>query len=267
MIYDPPTRGARNMAVDEAILTAVAAGGVPPTLRFYQWKPACLSLGYGQRAREADLERLHERGWEIVRRPTGGRAILHRHELTYSLALPIDHPIAAGGIIESYRRISDALLTGLQALGLHANADRMADDAHLTPVCFETPSHYEITVAGKKLIGSAQVRRKGGMLQHGSLPLTGDIADICDVLVYPDEAARAASKQDVRAHAATLVDGLCGGVGCPPLKSLLVEHISAAFGVDFLARLTSRDLTPDEWAHAEQLEREIYGSDEWTFRR
>jgi len=255
------------MAIDDAILTAVAAGAVPPTLRFYLWKPACLSLGYGQRAREADLDRLHERGWEIVRRPTGGRAILHRRELTYSLALPIEHPIAAGGIIESYRRISAALLGGLRALGVQADADRMADGAPITPVCFETPSHYEIAVDGKKLIGSAQVRRQGGILQHGSLPLTGDIADICDGLVYPDEAARAAAKLDVRAHAATLVDVLGGGVGCPPVKSLIAAHISAAFGVTYGERSTSRDLTPDERAQVERLEREVYGNPEWTFRR
>jgi lipoate-protein ligase A len=84
--------GAHNMAVDDAILTSVSGRDSLPTLRLYGWALPCLSLGYGQRAREADVARLAERGWEIVRRPTGGRAILHTDELTYSLALPIDDP-------------------------------------------------------------------------------------------------------------------------------------------------------------------------------
>lgn len=264
IIYDPPTDGARNMAIDEAILTAVAAGAAPPTLRFYQWKPACLSLGCGQRAREADAERLRERGWDIVRRPTGGRAILHRHELTYSLALPLDHPIAAGGIVESYRRISAVFIAALRTLGVEPHADRVSGDAALTPVCFETPSHYEITVGGKKLIGSAQMRRKGGILQHGSLPLAGDIADICDALVYPDQAARETSKRDVRAHAATLIDVM--GVCCPPTKTVIAARLCEAFGVR-LEKRTWHDLTADERAHVERLTRDVYANPAWTFRR
>jgi len=260
------------MAIDDAILTAVAAGEAPPTLRFYLWKPACLSLGYGQRAREVDLERLRERGYDLVRRPTGGRAILHTRELTYSLALPIDHPIAAGGIVDSYRRISEALLIGLRELGLQAQADRINGDAVLTPVCFETPSHYEITVGGKKLIGSAQVRRKCGILQHGSLPLVGDIAGICDVLAYPDETARQASKRDVRAHAATLTDALNNEATpcCPPVKSLIVSQLSNAFGAIYdvgYFKVNSQQLTPNELANVERLTRDVYGNDEWTFRR
>src|SRR4051794_13846617 len=194
------------MAVDEAILAAVSARDVPPTLRLYAWTPPCLSLGYGQHAREADTERLAQRGWDIVRRPTGGRAILHTDELTYSLALPIDHPLAQADLVESYRQISAALQIALDQLGAQAQANRAETDTTqaLNPICFETPSHYEITVAGRKLVGSAQVRRKQGILQHGTLPLTGDLTRICDVLVYPDEMARSAAKADVRARALTL---------------------------------------------------------------
>ena len=172
LIYDQPTFGARNMALDEAILTAVAAGDAPPTLRLYSWTPPCLSLGYGQHAHEADLDRLAARGWGIVRRPTGGRAILHADELTYSLALPLDDPLAAGGVIDSYRRISAALLAALQRLGAQPSAERAPAESSqpLSPVCFETPSHYEITVAGRKLIGSAQMRRRGGLFSMALCP-------------------------------------------------------------------------------------------------
>ncbi len=112
LIYDSPTAGARNMAVDQALLESGH-----PTLRLYTWQPDCLSLGYGQRAAEVDLNRLRAAGWDLVRRPSGGRAILHADELTYSLSLPADHPCAQGTVIESYRRFSTALLAGLRTPG------------------------------------------------------------------------------------------------------------------------------------------------------
>ena len=124
LIYDTPLDGARNMAIDEAILESVSAEKVLPTLRFYAWSPPCLSLGYGQSVRDVDFKRIADAGWQVVRRPTGGRAILHMDELTYSVAIPANHPIAAGSIMESYRRISRALLTGLRELGLQPQADR-----------------------------------------------------------------------------------------------------------------------------------------------
>src|SRR5690606_4447389 len=117
--------------------------------------------------------------------------ILHTDELTYSIALPEDHPIADRGIIESYQRISRALMQALATLGAPVESSRR-DEMPKTPgpVCFEVPSHYEITFGERKLIGSAQMRRRGGMLQHGTLPLSGDVSRICDVLVYADEDER-----------------------------------------------------------------------------
>ena len=155
--------GATNMAVDCAIAEAVARGLQPPTLRLYGWSPFCLSLGYGQRVREADTEALCERGWDMVRRPTGGKAILHGDELTYSLSLPLDHSLAGGDVVESYRRISVGLLRGLECLDVEAAAEHQGAGLRRLdagPVCFEIPSHYEISVGGRKLIGSAQLRRK-----------------------------------------------------------------------------------------------------------
>ena len=110
------------MAVDSAILEAVAAGTQPPTLRLYGWQPFCLSLGYGQRVRDVDREALAQRGWDLARRESGGKAILHGDEITYSLCLPRDHPLALSDVIESYRRISRGLLRALEGLGLAAQA-------------------------------------------------------------------------------------------------------------------------------------------------
>jgi lipoyl(octanoyl) transferase len=265
LIYDQPTLGARNMALDEALLASVSAGDMPPTLRLYTWTPPCLSLGYGQHAREADTARLAQRGWDMVRRPTGGRAILHADELTYCLALPIDHPLAQENLIESYRQISQALLIALDRLGAQAQADRAETDTSQppNPICFETPSHYEITVEGRKLVGSAQVRRKQGILQHGTLPLTGDISRICDALVYPDEAARSAARADVHARALTLEEALGVAVDWQTVADAVAQGFTDAFDLT----LTPDTLTSTEWERAERLTAEVYANPDWTFRR
>jgi lipoate-protein ligase A len=244
-------------------MTAVASGEVAPTLRLYGWVPPCLSLGYGQRAGDVDRSRLAAREWEIVRRPTGGSAILHTDELTYSVALPIEHELARGGVVESYRRISSALQSALMRLGVQPRAERAESPTAPKPVCFETPSHYEITVEGRKLIGSAQVRRRNGLLQHGTLPLTGDISRICEALVYPDEQARAAAKAAVRARAITLSEALRREVDWQTAADAVTEGFAEALDIAF----TSEALSASESAVVERLTAEIYGGDDWTFRR
>lgn len=167
------------MARDEAILEAVARDEQPPTLRLYAWRVPTLSLGYAQPSADADLSRLRERGWGLVRRLSGGRAILHADEITYSVTLPESHPLAQGGVIESYRRLSAALIAALRLLApaMPIEADQRHERAAApNAICFEVPSDYEITARGKKLIGSAQMRKYGGVLQHGALPLGGDVA-------------------------------------------------------------------------------------------
>lgn len=257
--------GAWNMAVDEAILASVGAGDAPPTLRLYSWTPPCLSLGYGQRARDADTGRIAARGWQIVRRPTGGRAILHADELTYSLALPPDHPLALEAVVESYRAISRGLMAALERLGAAVQAEK-ADTAamQIGAVCFETPSHYEITVGGRKLVGSAQVRRTYGVLQHGTLPLTGDIARICDALAYADDAERDAAKAAVRARALTLETALGGrAVTWDEAARVIAQGFRETFGID----LIEADLSNAERENASRFVTERYGSHDWTFRR
>ncbi len=295
LIYDSPTAGSTNMAVDMAILAAVGAGQAPPTLRLYAWSPPCLSLGYGQWAAEADFERAAARGWDVVRRPTGGRAILHTDELTYSVILPAGDDIAAGNVVESYRRISRALVAGLVKLGVQPEADKQSDriEAH-GPVCFETASHYEITASGRKLIGSAQVRRKEGVLQHGSVPLYGDLGRICDALVYASESQREAAKTQVRARAATLQDALNpvhgyevktgltsplsmqwgGDLGEGILQKdffliwqTTADAVAAGFAETFEIDFTRGELPDAERVEAERLKAEVYGNEAFTRRR
>jgi lipoate-protein ligase A len=259
LIYDLPMEGRNNMAVDEAILDAVCVHQSPPTLRLYAWTPACLSLGYGQSPFDVDRQRLDKMGWDVVRRPTGGKAILHTDELTYSVSLPADHPLAQGGILESYQRISRALMAALSGLGLRTRSEKQADDTkEAGAVCFEVPSHYEITADSRKLIGSAQTRRKAGLLQHGSLPLTGDIARICDVLAYPDEVSREVGRQAVRARAITLAEALGHAVDWYTAADALAWGFETALDIAFDVGLS--ELTEAEERRADELARTRYAT-------
>lgn len=266
LLRHPAARGARNMAVDAAILENVVEGMSPPTLRFYDWDPACLSLGFAQNFADVDEELCAARGWDVVRRPTGGRAILHTDELTYSVIGPSDEPRLAGGVLESYKRLSEGLMHSLKLLGLPVEQHPMHQSNGLgdldNPVCFEVPSDYEITLYGKKIIGSAQARRKGGVLQHGSLPLFGDIARITHILRYPSEERRRAAAERVRARAATVEEGLGRRVTFAEAQDAFVRGFSEALNIHF----EEGELTEAEEAAAERWLGERYGAAAWTQR-
>lgn len=252
------------MAVDEAIAEAVAAGESPATLRFYAWEPACLSLGYTQPVTDVDFERLHAHGWDVVRRQTGGRAILHIDELTYSVVAPLDEPRVHGGIIDSYRRLSAGLMAGLLHLGAGARAEKGAEEAHgfKGAVCFVVPSDYEITVEGRKLLGSAQSRRNGVVLQHGALPLSGDLGRICEALYFDSEEEREEARDQVRTRAVTLEAALGDEIGMARVVGALMAGFCEALNL----QLEEGELTPQEAARAEDLRITKYASDEWTRR-
>jgi lipoate-protein ligase A len=247
-----------NMAIDEAILHAVAAGQALPTLRFYAWEPPCLSLGRAQKASDVDSAALEAAGFGLVRRPTGGKAILHIDELTYSVVAPQAEPRLAGGILESYRRLSTGLVRGLERLNVpEIVADqRAARDRPAGPVCFEVPSDYEITVGGRKLVGSAQMRAQGAVLQHGALPLYGDIARICPLLVtHPNPDA-------VRARAATVEMATSKRVSWDEAA----EALAAGFAEMLNLRLEPGTLTREEQSQAARLRAAKYATDAWTRR-
>ena len=258
LIYSAPTDGATNMAVDGAIVRAVAAELVPPTLRFYAWEPACLSLGRAQKVSDVDLQALWATGFGLVRRPTGGKAILHVDELTYSVVAPQEEPRVAGGIVSSYRRLSAGLVRGIERLGVTGLvADQRAENRHLEgPVCFEVPSDYEITVGGRKLVGSAQMRARGVVLQHGTVPLYGDISRICALL--------AAHPDPVRVHArATTVEE---ALGRRVTWNEAAEAVKEGFSEALYLRLEPGVLTDEERAWAEELRATQYALDDWTHR-
>jgi lipoate-protein ligase A len=221
------------MALDEAMLENASAGRVPPTLRLYAWNPPCLSLGRAQPLEAVDLVRLQAEGWDWIRRPTGGRAILHTDELTYAVAGPMDHPDLGGGVLDSYRKLSAGLVRALEILGVRPDPPvetRVDEKGRNQPICFEVPSAYEITVGGKKLIGSAQVRRRGGVLQHGSLPLSGDLTRICRALRYKDEESRRAARERLTKHALTLEELLGHRVSWETAARALAQGFEEALG-------------------------------------
>ena len=266
LIISKPLEGAWNMAVDEAILESVGAKLAAPTLRLYAWQPPCLSLGYAQPVSDVDLPALDRSGWQLVRRPTGGRAILHTDELTYAVIAPLHEERVAGGVLESYRRLAQALLMALQLLGLSAQSNSKYP---LPPgiqqngaVCFEVPSNYEITVNGKKIIGSAQARRLSGVLQHGSLPLNGDLARITCGLRFEDDPARTTAAQRLLEHATTLESFL--------RRPVTWDETAAAFKTAFEESLNLRlelgRLGPTEMKRAAELVKEKYAHPTWMNR-
>jgi lipoyl(octanoyl) transferase len=276
LLISPPYPGALNMAVDEAILEAVGRGTSLPTLRLYSWQPPCISLGYGQPIADVDINQLAQSGWDIVRRPTGGRAILHTDELTYAVIAPHSEMRLAGSILESYFRLSQALLKALNMLGIAAQANPkiealqgnenshnvQGDKKQIGPVCFEVPSAYEITAMDKKLIGSAQARRKEGILQHGSLPLYGDLSRITRVLKFNDHKSREEAADRLLLRATTVESVLGKRIDW----QTAADSLCKAFQQVLNLKLVGIPLTETEKSKANELVHIKYAHHSWNER-
>ena len=197
--------GAWNMAFDTDRAHAVDAGSAEPALRVYRWEPWCISLGRHQAEEDIDRVRARRDGIGIVRRPTGGRAILHAEELTYSVVMPSE----GLGIMEVYKRISDALAAGLRALvpGIEmAKSQPDFQKLYREPgsiPCFSSSARYEIEFGGRKLVGSAQRRIGSTVLQHGSVLIGPAHLRLADYLAVPDE-TRGDIRSDMERHTVTL---------------------------------------------------------------
>jgi len=178
IIQDSLGDGYLNMAKDKAILIACSEGKAPATLRVYGWKRPTLSIGYSQDiSKYIDLESCKKNNIPVVRRFTGGRALLHQYELTYSVIAPIPHKLFPGSLRGAFEKISRAILESLKIGGIMGaevagkKNSILGSESRRSPACFSMVNHCEITVEGKKLIGSAQRRLRSAFLQHGSLIL------------------------------------------------------------------------------------------------
>ncbi|WP_219834197.1 biotin/lipoate A/B protein ligase family protein [Paenibacillus sp. R14(2021)] len=270
---------AENMAIDEAILTAHQEGLVPPTVRFYGWNPGTLSIGYFQQAdKEIDFEALRGYGLGFVRRATGGRAVLHDQELTYSIVVSEHYPGIPASVAEAYRVLSMGLLFGFRKLGLAAKmtgldeeappqAESSLQRAALSAACFDAPSKYELVVEGRKIAGSAQMRAKGVILQHGSILLELDTDKLFAVLRFADPEAKARMQRVFGRKAAAINACLRQKGGQPATMEMLENAFRAGFEEGLGAELAASELTAYELALAERLAREKYAADSWNLRR
>jgi lipoate-protein ligase A len=249
--------GAHHMARDDALRHHFRPGRDRPILCLYSWRPACLTIGYSQPIASIDLVACRVAGIEVVRRPTGGRAVLHDGELTYSLIAAIDDPTIGGSITTSYRRISLGLLAGLAALGVAA---RLAPGepggdlaARRSGACFAAATRHEIVWQGRKLVGSAQARRHGVLLQHGSLPLTASRQSLAGLLL-------AVPTVELSRHLAAVTTTVAEitGQSWPPAAAanLLAPALAAALKIE----LRSSHLTPAERTSVARLAAERYHS-------
>jgi lipoate-protein ligase A len=260
--------GAINMALDEAIAQSVREGEVPPTIRFYGWEPAALSLGYFQSLeKEVNIEACEERGIDVVRRLTGGRAVLHNDELTYSLVVSEDISFLPDSIIESYKIISQGLLAGLKELGIEAElvslSDKKKKRGDKSAACFDAPSWYEISVDGKKIVGSAQTRREGVILQHGSILNTQDIDKLFSILNFKSDRRKERFKKIFIKKATTIYDVLEKSFSLEELSNAFKKGMEVGMGIS----LEEAELTEKEWKSAKDLAENKYSSREWNFKR
>ncbi len=264
LIHSGALRGAMNMALDEALFEAVARGDSPPVVRLYRWEPATVTLGYAQRdARAINFAACRELGFDVVRRSTGGRAVLHQHEVTYALIAPIDHPLFAGGILESYRAIARPLQEMLTGFGVEVElvpARRTAASSQLHDICFTAPASYELAVAGRKIAGSAQKRNERAFLQHGSIPVDLDPEVMARVLSPPDLADLAAAANQLRDKV--------GWINRYQEIPLTLERVEAAMEESFVRVYPGHwevgQPTEAEWQRARQLCAERFYVPEWN---
>jgi lipoate-protein ligase A len=236
--------GAENMACDEALLMGVThaldLGEAPAvTLRLYTWEPPAVSLGYHQRAEDLDLERLRAEGVPVVRRPTGGRAIYHARELTYAVAGPLDLFGRGTSVLASYRALSAPILEGFRmAFGVDARLAAKRPEpgpADRSPVaCFARPAPCDAVAGGKKIVGSAQVRRRGAFLQHGSIPLA------------PREKLERSVLLGAGARRIDTLGSLSEAAGHPVSMGDAAEAVIAGFAAVFGVKFVEGELCADE---------------------
>lgn len=247
--------GAWNMAVDEALALEASQPVATPTLRVFSWQPPCISLGYHQRVEEIDRARCVADGVEVVRRPTGGRAIFHEEELTYSVVIPSASPLYCQETVKTYELISTALVKGLNKLGVTACFQRARQSSteyrrgEFSVPCFSSLVRNEVFWQGRKLVGSAQRRFEGAVLQHGSILLGEAHLRLVDYLAGITEDQRARYRDYLRQRTAA-VDEIAGRcITFAEMAEALAQGFAEVFGITLVAG----ELTDREMARAEGL--------------
>jgi lipoate-protein ligase A len=254
LLITEPIDGATNMAIDEALWRGRQAGTSPPTFRCFAWAPPTVSLGYGQALDAVDVEACRRLGVGLVRRPTGGSAIYHdgpERELTYSVIASSDDLEVPVDVLATYRWIALALVRGLRALGAPAEIVAVPETEGPAPAfCFARTGRYEIEVAGRKLVGSAQRRHARAFLQHGSVLLAVDAPRLRELFpTTPDPLGPLTTLEAVLGHRPKFDDVAAG----------LIEAFEAEHRLTF----APGGLTAEETARVEALVRDRYATEAW----
>jgi len=237
-----------NMAIDRAVLVACSKAKVPPTVRFYTWKPPAISIGYFQSLKEeVDIEACKDLGVEFVRRITGGGAVFHDKELTYSIVIPESNPKVPKNILESYRRICGAVIKGLKQLWIESKYAPIND----------------IIVNNKKISGNAQTRKLKTVLQHGTILMDVDVDKMFKLLKIPDEKIKDKLIADVKQRV-TSIKNVSGNVVS---FSEVADAMQTGFEQEFGIELISGILTKDEINLSKKFERECFSTNEWNYIR
>ncbi|MFC0523882.1 biotin/lipoate A/B protein ligase family protein [Pontibacillus salicampi] len=255
-----------NMALDEALLKWHSNGEIPPVLRFYGWEPAALSVGYFQKLKgKIDVESVHNHGFELVRRPTGGRAVLHDKELTYSVIVSENYETMPSTVTEAYRVISQGLLEGFLELGIQAEFSVPEGKLEQTgsAVCFDEPSWYELIVEGRKAAGSAQTRQKGVILQHGSIPIEVDEVTLFDLFIYPNERVKERARKAFGTKAAAINEVAARHIDVDEVKDAFRKGFEKGLDVEF----KPFTLSEDQLQEVQKLMNERYLADDWNYSR
>jgi len=252
LIIDKKQNAYFNMAMDEAILIGVRCGFVPPTLRFYQWSRPSVSIGYFQRIADINIDYCKKREYPVVRRLTGGRGLLHNHEITYSISAPYKSPFKKD-LFENYLIISEILVKGLRKCGIEANIHRIRRKSEYlkSPSCFNVSTYGEIRCGDKKIIGSAQKRFSDGFMQHGSIIISYNPWEVSKIFKTGDH--------DCNKDTISLCESL-------KIDDLLIS-IKEAFQEILNIRLIRDDPDIKEIKIAKKLVEEKYSRSEWNFRR
>ena len=253
------------MAIDEAIFRETVKNKRPPTLRFYGWRRPAVSIGYFQELKnEINFDRCRSSGVDIVRRITGGKAVYHTDEITYSLTAGNSEKLFPDNIIGTYEIISRCLARGLSELGINARLAKVGSGGSskmpdTTSCCFSVPSGNELLVAGRKICGSAQMRTHGGFLQHGSLLMTFDPVETAALILIsqtPDPSEK------LRCSVTAVNEVIPLPVSAAMLCSVLQKGFINELGIG----LSEEPLTPAEKALSIQLLKK-YESDAWNWER
>ncbi|MBX9972998.1 biotin/lipoate A/B protein ligase family protein [Cytobacillus firmus] len=260
-----------NMALDEALLDWNSEGKMPPVIRFYGWNPATLSIGYFQKVeKEIDMEAVKQHGLGFVRRPTGGRGVLHEHELTYSVIVPEAHPEMPNTVTEAYRVISEGILKGFHGLGMEAYfavpktaKERDSLKNPRSAVCFDAPSWYELVVEGRKVAGSAQTRQKGVILQHGSILLDLDEDKLFSLFKYPNDRVKERMQKAFKNKAVAINELTTEKITLDQAKTAFKKGFEEGMNIE----LEPYKLTDEEMAYVQKIAKERYESDDWNYKR